>query len=48
MNGVVKEYVAPTRLYDYETVCGAVGGTYPEYYRLPDEYTGTLKDQGTT
>lgn len=30
MNGVVKEYVTPTRLYDYETVCGAVGGTYPE------------------
>ena len=48
MNGVVKEYVTPTRLYDYETVCGAVGGTYPEYYRLPDEYTGTLKDQGST
>lgn len=46
MNGVVQEYAAPTRLYDYEKVCGTVGGTYPEYYKIPDENTGTLKDQG--
>lgn len=47
MNGVVKDYATPIRLYDYEKVCGAVGETsYPEKYEIPRENTGTLKNQG--
>lgn len=45
--GVINEYVTPVRLYDYEMVCGSVGDdSYPEYYEIPHENTGTLKDQG--
>ena len=43
--GVQKEYVSHIRDYDYETVCGAVGSSYPEEYEIPRENTGTLKNQ---
>ena len=46
--GVQKEYVTHIRDYDYETVCGAIGSTFPEEYEIPRENTGTLKDQGYT
>lgn len=43
--GVQKEYVTHIRDYDYETVCGSIGSTYPEEYEIPRENTGTLKNQ---
>lgn len=43
--GVQKEYVSHIRNYDYETVCGAVGSSYPEEYEIPRTNTGTLKNQ---
>jgi C1A family cysteine protease len=43
--GVQKEYVTHIRDYDYETVCGAIGSSYPEEYEIPRENTGTLKNQ---
>lgn len=46
-NGVIVEYAPPTRLYDYETVCGSADDMeFPEYYEIPRENTGFLKDQG--
>ena len=44
--GVQNEWVNHLRDYDYETVCGAAVGNYPEEYEIPRENTGTLKDQG--
>ena len=43
--GVQKEYVSHIRDYDYETVCGAVGSSYPDEYEIPRNNTGTLKNQ---
>lgn len=45
-NGVQKEFISHIRDYDYETVCGAVGTSFPEEYEIPRENTGTLKNQG--
>lgn len=48
MNGVIQEFAPPTRLYDYEMVCGAIENKpYPEEYEIPRDNTGTLKNQGT-
>lgn len=48
MNGVIKEIAQPIMLYDFETVCGAVGEIeYPSEYEIPRENTGVLKNQGT-
>ena len=49
MNGVIKEYATPTRLYDFEMVCGAVEDKvqYPAEFEIPRENTGTLKNQGS-
>ncbi len=44
--GVQKELVSHIRDYDFETVCGAIGESFPEEYEIPRENTGTLKDQG--
>ena len=44
--GVQTELITHLRDYDYETVCGAADGTYPEEFEIPRENTGTLKDQG--
>ena len=44
--GVQKEYVSHIRDYDFETVCGAIGESFPEEYEIPRGNTGTLKDQG--
>lgn len=47
-NGVSGDYTTPIRLYDFEKVCGSVAGAqFPSYYKIPDENTGTLKDQGS-
>ena len=43
--GVQREYVSHIRDYDYETVCGAVGSSYPDEYEIPRNNTGTLKNQ---
>lgn len=45
--GVQKEMVSHIRDWDYETICGAVGTSFPEEYEIPRENTGTLKNQGT-
>lgn len=45
-SGLIKEYLPMERDYDYEVVCGAVDDSYLEYFKLPDECTGTQKDQG--
>lgn len=48
MNGVVKEYATPTRLYDFEMVCGASENIeYPAEFEIPRDNTGTLKNQGS-
>lgn len=45
--GVNTESVLPIRLYDYEKIYGSASGlVFPLYYKIPDENTGTLKDQG--
>lgn len=44
--GVQKELVSHIRDYDFETVCGAIGESFPDEYEIPRENTGTLKDQG--
>ena len=46
MNGVLTEKIQHSRDYDYEKVCGAVDGDFPEYFEIPKENTGTQKDQG--
>ncbi len=45
-SGLIKEYLSCERDYDYDVVCGSVKGDYPSYFKLPDECTGTQKDQG--
>lgn len=46
--GAVQEILPQVRVYDYETVCGAVGEDveFPVKYEIPHENTGALKDQG--
>lgn len=44
--GVVRELIPHTRDYDYESVCGSSGATFPEEFEIPRENTGTDKDQG--
>lgn len=43
--GAIVEYTTHIRDYDYEVVCGAAEGTYPEEYEIPRENTGTIIDQ---
>ncbi len=46
--GLIKEHFLSERDYDYEAICGSVQGGYPTYYKLPEECTGTQKDQKAT
>ena len=46
--GLIKEHFLSERDYDYEVICGKVQGGYPSYYKLPEECTGTQKDQKAT
>ncbi len=46
--GLIKEHFLSERDYDYEVICGSVQGGYPTYYKLPEECTGTQKDQKAT
>lgn len=46
--GVVRDYAPSIRVYDYEAVCGSADDmAFPEYYEIPKDNTGTLKDQGS-
>lgn len=47
-SGLIKEALCSELDYDYEAVCGAVSHSYPTYYQLPEECTGTHKDQKDT
>lgn len=44
--GVERELIPHIRDYDYESVCGSSGATFPEEFEIPRENTGTDKDQG--
>ena len=45
-DGLVNELFQSERDYDYEMVCGAIEEkSYPSYFKLPEEATGTQKDQ---
>lgn len=45
-NGLINETFYSERDYDYEVVCGAIeSNKYPSYFKLPEESTGTQKDQ---
>lgn len=43
--GVQNEAVTHIRNYDYETVCGASGTTFPDEYEIPRDNTGYLRNQ---
>lgn len=44
--GVERELIPHIRDYEYESVCGSAGATFPEEFEIPRENTGTDKDQG--
>jgi len=44
--GLIKEVLYSDRDYDYEAVCGAIQEkNFPTYFKLPEEATGTQKNQ---
>ena len=45
-SGLLKEVLNSSLDYNYEVVCGAVSHEYPSYFKLPEENTGTFKNQG--